>query len=347
MRADLLALATTLAARGEPFALATVVRREPPSSARVGDSALITLSGDFYGWLGGSCTQPTVLREARRAIGDGQPRLIAFTPDPSAPERPGVTPLPMTCHSGGYVDIYIEPVLPAPCLLVFGVSPTARALARIAKVLGYSVYAIDPNADATAFPDADAVVSDEASIDLQRRLAPLRARPAAVVATLGVRDEEALQQAVRLDPGYVGLIASRTRFGEMPPILEARGVGADALARIRCPAGLDVGAITPEEIALSIMAEIVQLSRTAPTAPTASGESGWGGGTAPTAPTAPTDAPVTTDPVCGMDVDPAIAKHRAERGGRTYLFCCGGCRERFLADPERYLAPTSAGHDRA
>ena len=346
MRADLLALATTLASRGEPFALATVVRREAPSSARTGDSALITRDGNVHGWLGGSCTQPTVLREARRAIEDGRPRLIALSPDPQAHVQPGVTALPMTCHSGGHVDIYIEPVLPAPCLLVFGVSPTAQALVRIAKVLGYTVHAIDPDADATMFTAADSVVTDYASTALAQRLAPLAARPAAVVATLGVRDEEALQHALALDPGYVGLVSSRTRFGEMRPILEARGVREEALARIRCPAGLDVGAVTPEEIALSIMTEIVQLART--TAPTAGADAGGGGGTAPTAgsPATP-DSPVTTDPVCGMDVDPKGAKHRAEYAGRTYLFCCGGCRERFLADPERYLATASAGGDRA
>lgn len=342
MRADLLALATTLASRGEPFALATVVRREAPSSARTGDSALITRDG-VHGWLGGSCTQPTVLREARRAIADGRPRFIALSPDPPTHERTGVTVLPMTCHSGGHVDIYIEPVLPAPCLLVFGVSPTAQALVRIAKVLGYTVHAIDPDADATTFTAADSVVTDYASTDLAHRLAPLAARPTAVVATLGVRDEEALQHALASDPGYVGLVASRTRFGAMRPILEARGVSKEDLARIRCPAGLDMGAVTPEEIALSIMAEIVQLARTEPTAPPAGREAGLGGGAAPAAGT----APVTTDPVCGMDVDPAGAKHHAEHAGRTYLFCCGGCRERFLADPERYLAPASAGGGRA
>ena len=135
MRADLqlLKLAAELAARGEPFALAIVVRREPASSAQPGNMALITRSGEVHGWLGGSCIQPTVAREAQLALGAGEPRLIALSPDPGADARPGVTVHPMTCHSGGSVDIFLQPVLPPPRLLVFGVAPAAQALARLAR----------------------------------------------------------------------------------------------------------------------------------------------------------------------------------------------------------------------
>jgi len=341
MRRDLLSLPADLATRGEAFAVATVVRREAPSSARTGDSALITRDGTFHGWLGGSCTQPTVLQEARRAIEDGRPRLIALTPDPAAVPRPGITALPMTCHSGGHVDIYIEPVLPAPSLLVYGVAPIARALVRIAKVLGYTVCAVDPDADPATVPEADFVVTDDASTDVLARLAAHPARLVAVVATLGVRDEAALQHALEMHPTYLGLVASRTRFGEMRPILAARGVTDEALARIRCPAGRDVGAVTPGEIALSIMTEIVQHAR-ASASPMAAVPK-----TAEPPVEVETSSLVTIDPVCGMYVDPARAKHRAEHAGRTYLFCCGGCRERFLADPERYLEPAAAGGDHA
>jgi len=327
MRADLLALAAELTRRGTPFAVATVVRREPPSSAHTGDSALITADGAFHGWLGGSCTQPTVLREAQRALADGQPRLIALSPEPDPEPRPGIMPLPMTCHSGGHVDIYIEPVLPAPRLVVFGVSPAARALARFAAVLGHAVTAVDPEADRTAFPDAREIVTDYTAPVLSHRDGTDSARTAAVVATLGVRDEEALRHALGLAPAYVGLVASRKRFGEMRELLRARGVAASALDGVHCPAGLDVGARTPEEIALSVMVEIVQLARAAPAA-------------VPTPAPAPEARPdiVTLDPVCHMTVDPATAKHRADYGGRTYLFCCGGCREQFLAAPARYAA---------
>lgn len=370
MRKDLLNLAAELSRRGEPYALATVVRREAPSSAHAGDAALVTADGTFHGWLGGSCTQPTVRREARRAIADGRPRLIALSPDPDAESRPGVTPLPMTCHSGGSVDIYIEPMLPAPALLVFGVSPAARALARIATVLGYAVVAVDPDADVETFPDAEEIVTDFAAPALQQWADSPAGPAAAVVATLGERDEESLQHALALCDGYVGLIASRRRFGEMKALLESMGVPADALGRVHCPAGLDLGAVTPPEIALTIMAEIVQQHR-AGTAATARPEHPHGesahaahaadhaghgadhAGHAAGAAHAPMEAAahepaappgvVTTDPVCGMTVDPATAKHRADHGGLTYLFCCGGCRQRFLAEPEKYLAGSASG----
>jgi xanthine dehydrogenase accessory factor len=151
MRRELLDLAAELARRGEPFALATVVARKPPMSAQVGDMALVTRDG-FQGWVGGSCTRPTVTAEARQAIEDGRPRLVCLDPDPESQRRPGLSVFPMTCHSGGSVEIHIQPVLPAPRLLVYGVAPTARALARLAKAMGYAVYAVDPVADASAFP---------------------------------------------------------------------------------------------------------------------------------------------------------------------------------------------------
>src|SRR5512134_2904535 len=151
MFSDLLALAGRLVEKEEPFALATVVRRQPASSAQAGDGALITTDGTFHGWLGGSCTQPTVVREALKAIADGAPRLIALAPDPQSEKRPGILVFPMTCHSGGSVDIYIEPVLPPARLLLYGVSPVAQSLARIGKAMEFSVHVADPAAEPEIF----------------------------------------------------------------------------------------------------------------------------------------------------------------------------------------------------
>ena len=259
MRTDTLQLASELAARSETFALATVVRREPPSSARVGDSAVVTPDGEFHGWLGGSCTRPTVIREALAALADGAPRLIGIVRDPDSISQPrsGLTVFPMACHSGGSVEIYIEPLLPARRLLIFGVSPTAQALARLAAVLGYRVEAVDPEASETLFPDASRLVTSDASIE-----PPGSGRDAArcftVVATLGQRDEEAVWAATRLKPAYVGVVASRKRFGQIRETLAARGARPEQLDRITNPAGIDIGAQTPEEIALSILAEITR-----------------------------------------------------------------------------------------
>lgn len=325
MRADLLQRAAELARNGDAFAVAIVVRREPASSAQVGNTALITETGTFHGWLGGSCMQPTVVAQASAAIRDGSPRLISLSPNPSADRRPGVTAFPMTCHSGGSVDIYIEPVLPAPRLLIFGVSPAAQALARLGTVLGYVVDAIDPAADRATFPDAAQIVTEFRAAGLQSRPASQRGRLFAVVATLGQRDEEAVMDALAAAPAYLGVVASRKRFAQIKDTLAARGVSADALGRVTSPAGLDIGAKTPEEVALSILAEIVRVRHAA-------------GAESHSDPAMASEEGEERDPVCGMTVAPASARHTAEHGGRTYYFCGGGCRERFLVEPERYAS---------
>jgi xanthine dehydrogenase accessory factor len=314
VRRELLELAADLARRGEPFALATVVGRKPPMSAQVGDVALITGRGAFHGWVGGSCTRPTVESEAQKALADGRPRRIALDPDPGAVSGDGIFVFPMTCHSGGAVEIHIQPVLPAPRLLVYGVSPTARALARLAKAMGYSVSAIDPHADASAFPGADAVVAEPTGVRVEKTAAPVFA----VVSTQGQWDEDAILAALAQEPDYLGVVASAKRFGEMRRLLAGK-VPEAALARIKNPAGLDLGAQLPEEIAVSILAEIVKnRPRTKPAAVSAPSAS-------------------AKDPVCGMTVRTAGAAHRAQHAGQDYFFCCAGCRERFLASPERYL----------
>lgn len=319
MRPDLLVFAADLVARGEPFALATVVRREAPFSGQSGDMAVVTPDGTFRGWVGGSCTQPVVVAEALRAISDGAPRLIALTPDPSLDHRKGITVFPMTCHSGGSVDVYIEPVLPAPRLVIFGLSPIARALSRLGKAMGYSIDAADPEADRTAFPEADRLGTEPKEPDARA------ARRFAVVAAMGERDEESVLAALALEPAYLGVVASQKRFGQMRETLIARGATPESLDRIHNPAGLDIGARTPEQIALSILAEIVQSEsrRAEEHEPAAS---------------ASAPAREERDPVCGMTVNVATAVARAEFHGRTYYFCCQGCGERFLAAPEHYLA---------
>lgn len=328
MRSDLLVLAADLVARGEPFALATVVRREAPFSGQSGDMAVVTPDGTFRGWVGGSCTKPVVVAEALRALSDGAPRLIALTPDPSTDHRKGIAVFPMTCHSGGSVDVYIEPVLPAPRLVIFGLSPIAQALSRLGKAMGYAIDAADPEADRASFPEADRVGA-EAKGSLGQT-----SRRFAVVAAMGEGDEESVLAALALEPAYLGVVASAKRFGQMRETLTARGASRESLDRIRNPAGLDIGARTPEQIALSILAEIVQT------------ESLRAGAGEPAETAVPSPAREERDPVCGMTVVVATAAARAELHGRTYYFCCPGCRERFLAAPEHYLAASRPGASR-
>ena len=322
MRRDVLMLAAELARREQPFVLATVVRREAASSARAGDMAVITADGEFHGWLGGSCTKPTVIREALRALADGRPALLALSPSPDADRRAGVSVFPMTCHSGGTVDIAIEPMLPRPRLVVFGLSPVARALARLAAAMGYAVEAADPEADEEAFPGAERLWTGRPS----REKKP-GGRAFAVVATMGERDEDAILDALALEPDYLGVVASSKRFAQIQETLIASGAAAESLESIHSPAGFDIGAQTPEEIAVSILAEIVYSSRK-PAEGAAEPE--------------PARAE-EIDPVCGMTVDVATAKHTAEAEGRTWYFCCGGCRDRFVAAPERFQAGAAPG----
>ena len=289
---QILQRAADLTRREEPFVLAVVVSRRPASSAQPGNMALITAAGGFEGWLGGSCTQPTVVRVAQRALADGQPRLLVLTPDPGAERRPGVDVFPMTCHSGGSVEIYLQPVLPAPRLVVFGDSPIARALSALGSAMGYSIGA----------PDS-----------------PTTSPLYAVVAAMGEGDEEAIRAALALHPSYLGVVASTKRFAQMRETLLAQGVPAEALDAIHCPAGVKIGARAPEEIALSILAEIVEQKR------------------AEKPEKVEVAAPLTAlDPICGMTVEIATARHTAEYAGRTWYFCCGGCRTKFLAEAERY-----------
>ena len=195
MRPDLLALAASLSARGERFALVTVVRREPPSSARVGDTALITHGGDYHGWAGGGCTRETVVREAQRAMADGEPRLLCISPEMNAKPRAGMLAVAMTCDSGGTVEIYVEPVLPVARLVLFGDTPAVQALARIGEAMGYRVER-----------------GPEASV-----------RDAHVlVGTMGDEDLEVLQKVLRGEPAYVGVIASRKRFDQVAERAQAQ-----------------------------------------------------------------------------------------------------------------------------
>src|SRR3974390_2788105 len=215
MRPELLKLAADFAEREERFAIVTVVRREPPSSAQVGDVALVTERGEYDGWAGGGCPRSSVLLEALRAIGDGRPRLLSLSPEREGGERPGVVFLPMTCESGGTVEIYVEPVLPAARLVLFGGSPAVRVLARIAHAMGYRVDVVDPDADESAFPDAR----------LQRSIAPdaLPRGAHVLVATMGEKDVEAVGLALARSPAYVGVIASAKRFALLRDALLARG----------------------------------------------------------------------------------------------------------------------------
>lgn len=310
-RMNWLADAHALTEEGEPFVLATVVRRVAPASALPGDKALIRRDGSMRGWVGGSCAQPVVASEAQHALREGRPRLLRLGQFPSAAHIEGVVEHPMTCHSGGALEILIEPVLPAPRLAVVGSTPVASTLSALAQVIGYRVKAV------------------ETAQELGGLLDNAIAAPYVVVATMGVDDEASLMAAFAANVPYVALVASPKRSATVCETLAASGVPAADVTRLKAPAGLDIGARTPEEIALSILAEIVNVrAATSLTANEASTHS---------SPETNILEDAATDPVCGMSVAIATARHSSEFDGKVWYFCCGGCKARFDATPASFV----------
>jgi len=342
-RPTIFARAAELEAAGRSFAVATVVAVRRPTSARPGSSGLIHPDGTIEGWVGGSCAQPVVVREALRSLIDGQPRLLRLSKDVPAEGRrgDGIVELVMTCHSGGTLEIYVEPHLPAPVLWVAGTTPIAGALVELGSAAGWRVSIFDPVAEPAAFPGAVQVVvgSDLGTTDPA-------ANPAIVVATQGVWDEEALAAALSRNAAYVGLVASPTRAAVIRGWLRAEaGIADDRLAALRAPAGLDLGAETAEEVALSILAELVQVRRGTASFVASPGPATLAGTPPAVAPEPIVDDIVLLDPVCGMTVDRAYARHLAEHDGVVYAFCSMGCRTSFIHEPTAYLPASVSSAD--
>jgi xanthine dehydrogenase accessory factor len=316
---------------GQSFAVATVVARRAPVSAHLGDRAIIFADGRMEGFVGGACSREIVRRQAREALQMRLGRLVSIRPDAAAVPEP--TPehvvVPMTCASEGAIDVYIEPFVRARMLLVVGATPVAGAVSRLARALEYDVVrVVDAREQSDLEPEAAALGMRVVALDALDGLLQNRADVFAIVASQGHYDEEALGAILKARPAYVGLVASRKR-GEM-----VRGVlqqnGTNDLDAIRIPAGLDLGARTAPEVALSILAEIVQMHP--------SGRSVDAGDAA--ARVQPPVMPASAiDPVCGMRVDIADARHTATVDGVTYAFCCASCRTRFVSDPQSFLQP--------
>ena len=240
---------------GQAFALAIVVRHEKPSSGKIGDKAVIRADGTIEGWIGGGCVQPVVIREARKTLADGQPRFVRIAPsDHDSPD--GIIEYPMTCHSGGTLDVYIEPVFPKPHIVIFGKSAVAQALTRLGKAIDYRITVIAPEADATQFAAADVLLNEINLDDVS-----LTDSTFLIVASQGHHDERALTTAVGSNSEYVALVASRKKAAALFDRLRQDGVAEAAIERVRVPAGLDIEAKLPEEIAVSILAEIIQVMR--------------------------------------------------------------------------------------
>jgi xanthine dehydrogenase accessory factor len=286
---DVLQRAAELSSEGRRFVLATVVSVGRPASTRRGDRALVTPDGVLAGWVGGACSEPIVVREALRALADGEPRLLRIVPPGTeADADDGVVVATSMCASEGTVEVLVEPQLPVPLLVVLGESPAARTLRELAATIGWRVAA-------ELRPGADAVV----------------------VATMGHGDEESLAAALAGGAGYVALVASTRRAGVVLDSLRATGLDEEAVARVRSPAGLDLGPASQPEIAVAILAELVAWRHL---------------GTAEEA--RPAEA---VDPVCGMTVALGDGTDTTVHEGVVYAFCSAHCRHRFESEPTRFV----------
>ncbi|MDE0601161.1 MAG: XdhC family protein [bacterium] len=328
---ELLDRAVSMRARGEPFVMATVVWSSGLSSGKQGSRAIISADGRMEGWLGGACAAPTLVRTAREVLSEGRARLVVLGPDHglAGGDREGVRTVPMACDSEGTMEVYLEPVFPPPHLVVVGNSPAAGALTAMARALGWRTSVVDDGGRRDDHHPDDRVFLtldlDEVGVDRQTMV---------VVATQGHYDEEALSAALATGARYVGLVASRKRSGAVEEYLRERGIGEADLARVRAPAGLDLGRVGHREMAVSILAELVALRSVTPRV----SESADAGAASAPAEGSRVGSSEVTDPVCGMMVITSQARFRVEHRGRRYWFCAAGCETSFRRDPDRYAS---------
>lgn len=302
--------AVELSQQRESFVLATVVWRQGPSSGKEGSRAIVSADGSTFGWIGGACAEPTLIREALTALDDGNPRLLLLGMDEFGEDIPeGMISVPISCQSDGALQVHLEPVVPAPMVVVVGRSPMTSTLVEFVEGLGWEGKLVD-RSDPVEVPPGAAVV----------------------VATQGHGDEEVLLKVIEQRPSYIGVVASRKRGGVVVDYLRDHGVSDDVLASIHIPAGLDLGPTSHREMAVSILAELVSVR--------SRGELG----NAPAIEAVARPA-IAIDPICNMEVAADESGRPFEHDGTTYYFCCPGCRSTFAADPEAHLRRSHADHE--
>lgn len=298
--------AVELTKAGESYVMATVVWRQGPSSGQTGSRAIVTAAGQLYGWVGGACAEPVLIREAKAVLDEGEAKLIWLGQEADflgmhVPD--GTITIPISCQSEGALQIFIEPIKTVPQLLIVGRSPMALTLANLAQDLDWNVAIVDGNELSASLVTPSSVV---------------------IIATQGHGDEDALEIALENEPRYVGLVASSKRGAVVLAYLADRGLSPAKLAKIKVPVGLDLGRTTHREMAVSILAELVQLR--------ASGEFSKSVKTK-------TELIIIDDVidlVCGMSVAPTKSNNPFIFEDSTYYFCCTGCRTTFERDPHVY-----------
>src|SRR5215831_18944506 len=324
MLEQFLSKAQELRKKNEPFAIAIVVRREAPCSGKSGDKAIINKYGEIIGWVGGGCVKSIVIKEAEDAMQTGKARFGKVVKSASSIRQQGVMEYKMTCLSEGSVDIFIEPVLSTPHLVVMGKGAIARALVRLAKATGYRVTAIATDAKPDTFEGVDELITQ-----LSFENVKTSRYSSIVVATQGENDETALELALKQQNSYIGFVASKKKREGVFEYLSLSGVEQKKIDEIKSPAGIDINAKKPEEVAISILAEIIQIRNASPAAAgfTEYDETRLEAG----------KSKFYINPVCGVPIDVNNPKHIIEYNGDKIYFCCDGCKTKFEQEPEKYM----------
>ena len=305
--------------QGEEFAVAHVIWREAPSSGKPGDKAIILKDGTIIGWIGGGCVKGIAVKEAREAIRENRSRLVRIDPDEVNSEDSSHKTYRMTCHSGGTMELFIEPITPNPQLIIVGKSNIARALSKLAIATNLRVHVLSNDVHKGMFPGVnnihDRVDFSKINIDKNTFI---------VVSTQGEDDEESIRKALETNCNYVGFISSLRKSVKIKEYLEQTELSANRINELKIPVGMDINAKLPEEIAISILAEILQLFRD----PNRKEDQ-------------ETDTAINDDtyinPVCRVAVSKKDAKHVLEYGAHTVYFCCDGCKVSFDTEPEKYI----------
>lgn len=301
---------------GKPFAIATVIDTVAPTSAKPMAKAIITLDGKLEGWVGGGCSQDIIIDEALKCISTGKSVLIRLSPnDKDDATHMFKKKFLMTCESEGTLEFHIEPILPMKKMIIYGTTPSAETLANMGKLLNYNVLVMGKNVSELSLSNG---------INTQTEFKSINDASYAIVATQGKGDIQALQLAIASGTDKLALIASKRKGDKLMNHLLKKGANKNDLKKIKYPAGLDIGAVTPQEIATSIMAEIIQISR----------------------PELEEELVMDfmhikeshkKDPICGMNVNTKNAEYQSEYRGEKYYFCCSGCLEKFESEPVDYV----------
>lgn len=309
-------LARKEAEKGEVFASAVVVNRKAPSSGKPGDKAIINQKGEVKGWIGGGCTKGIVIKESLEAIQSEKPRLVKIEPGLAPSDQNGVKTYTMLCESGGSLDVYIEPVIPMTQIFIFGRSHIAKALSKIGQAAGFNIHVITDMAEDEMFEGARfSSLEDFDSSQANDKYV--------VVCTQGENDTESLKTALQSKPKYTAFVASPRKANSVFRELMDQNTTYKDLMKIKTPAGLDINAKTAEEVAISILAQIVEFKRSEKNEESQE--------------LLDEIDELYINPVCKIPVQKSSAKYVVVHKGENVYFCCDGCKDSFEKEPEAYI----------